>query len=171
MPPKKELVLKLTSFRYRAKDVSEEQFHEYTSKDHGPKAARIQQRHGALRVEQYHTPSAIRDLVKDKMPWINRPGWSVDDHDVQISYWVRTLEQAHAILMDPEFQALVQEASGYQDDDRATFAAGWVEVYVEDGKLVNMDEQGNTVYQESFAAKCTLGSDSKRTEMPEGQNI
>lgn len=52
MAPKKELVLKLSSMRYKKTGVSEERFHEYTSKLHGPQAAVIQARHGALKVAQ-----------------------------------------------------------------------------------------------------------------------
>jgi hypothetical protein len=52
MAPQKEVVLKLTSMRYKKEGVSEEQFHEHASKFHGPRAALVQARHGAVRVAQ-----------------------------------------------------------------------------------------------------------------------
>jgi hypothetical protein len=52
MAPKKEVVLKLTSFRYKKEGMSEKDFHDYASKDHAPKAAIVQARHGALKVAQ-----------------------------------------------------------------------------------------------------------------------
>jgi hypothetical protein len=52
MAPKKEVVLKLASMRYKKAGISDEEFHEHASKYHGPKAAAIQARHGALKVSQ-----------------------------------------------------------------------------------------------------------------------
>lgn len=52
MARKKETVLKLTSFRYKKEGISEKDFHDYASKNHAPKAAIVQARHGALRVAQ-----------------------------------------------------------------------------------------------------------------------
>jgi hypothetical protein len=52
MAPKKEVVLKLTSFRYKRPEISEKEFHDYASKDHARKAAIVQARHGALKVAQ-----------------------------------------------------------------------------------------------------------------------
>ncbi|PSN67736.1 hypothetical protein BS50DRAFT_675780 [Corynespora cassiicola Philippines] len=145
MAPQKELVLKLTSMRYLKEGVSEEQFHEHASKFHAPKAAEIQTRHGALRVAQYHTPSACRDMFKNKIPWAVRPGWLVDDHDVQISVWIRTADDMMAIVTDPDFQSLIAGDDDIVASDRATVVAGWEEVYVEDGKIVNV-EDGKSVY-------------------------
>lgn len=55
MAPKKETVLKLTSFRYKKEGISDEEFHQYASVHHAPKAAIVQARHGALKVAQVST--------------------------------------------------------------------------------------------------------------------
>lgn len=52
MAPQKQMVLKLTSFRYKKEGISEKEFHEYASKSHAPKAAIVQARHGAIKVCQ-----------------------------------------------------------------------------------------------------------------------
>jgi hypothetical protein len=52
MAPTRETVLKLTSFRYKKEGITEQEFHDYASKDHAPKAAVVQARHGALKVAQ-----------------------------------------------------------------------------------------------------------------------
>lgn len=52
MAPEKQMVLKLTSFRYKKEGISEKEFHEYASKSHAPKAAIVQARHGAIKVCQ-----------------------------------------------------------------------------------------------------------------------
>ena len=46
-------------------------------------------------------------MIAEKMPGLIRPGWKLDDHDCQISVYVRTTEQLMAIILDPDFQALV----------------------------------------------------------------
>ena len=55
MAPKKETVLKLTAMRYKVATCSEEKFSDYATHDHAPKAAVVQQRHGALRIAQVPT--------------------------------------------------------------------------------------------------------------------
>ncbi|KAF2824080.1 hypothetical protein CC86DRAFT_355534 [Ophiobolus disseminans] len=140
MPPKKEVVLRLSSQRYLKTGISEADFHEYGSKVHAPRAAEIQASHGALRVSQVYTPSICRDLFRDKIPWAVRPGWNIDDHDMAINIWVRTTDQMLAIVMDPDFQALVAGDNEYIDSERGTISAGW-----EDGKVVNV-EDGNSLY-------------------------
>jgi hypothetical protein len=72
MAPQKEVVLKLTSMRYKKEGVSEEEFHEHGSKIHGPKAAIVQARHGAVRVAQVSLPS-FQELVKVDQNSIIRP--------------------------------------------------------------------------------------------------
>ncbi|KAF4629176.1 hypothetical protein G7Y89_g8973 [Cudoniella acicularis] len=52
MAPVRETVLKLTSMRYKNDKVTEKEFHDYGTKEHAPKAAIIQARHGALKVAQ-----------------------------------------------------------------------------------------------------------------------
>ncbi|KAF2248962.1 hypothetical protein BU26DRAFT_540414 [Trematosphaeria pertusa] len=144
MAPQKEVVLKLSSMRYLKPGVSEEEFHEYASKHHAPKAALIQARHGALNVTQYHTPTACRQLLQEKLPWAVRPGWKIDDHDITISVWVRSTDDMLKIVMDPDFQALVAEDEMTTDGSKGTISAGWEEMYVEDGKIVNVEEGKST---------------------------
>ncbi|KAF2106509.1 hypothetical protein BDV96DRAFT_607380 [Lophiotrema nucula] len=137
MPPQKETVIKLTSARYKKPGVSEQAFHDYGTRVQAPKAAIIQARHGALKVSQYHTPTSFQHLFRTQLPWAVRgPGWSIDDHDIFISVYVRKVDDLVKIVMDPEFQALVAGEDDIVDGMRGTVSAGWEEVYVEDGKIV-----------------------------------
>ena len=52
MAPTRETVLKLTSFRYKKEGITEQEFHDFLTKYHAPKAAVVQARHGALKVAQ-----------------------------------------------------------------------------------------------------------------------
>ncbi|GKZ24595.1 hypothetical protein AbraIFM66951_011999 [Aspergillus brasiliensis] len=164
MAPQKQMVLKLTSFRYKKEGISEKDFHEYASKSHAPKAAIVQARHGALKVCQYHTPSASKKLITEKIPWAVRPGWEIEDHDIMVSVYVPNAETAQAIVMDPDFQSLVAGEDEICDQTRAKLTAGWEEVFVEDGKVVDEDYG-------SFEELIALGQDSKPTSAPEGIRI
>lgn len=67
-----------------------------------------------------------------------------------------------AIVMDPDFQALVAADDEVTDSERATVVAGWEEVYIEDGKIVNV-ENGESLYP-PFGECIKVGDASKRTE-------
>ncbi|GJP96131.1 hypothetical protein AnigIFM63604_005791 [Aspergillus niger] len=164
MAPQKQMVLKLTSFRYKKEGISEKEFHEYASKSHAPKAAIVQARHGAIKVCQYHTPSASKRLITEKIPWAVRPGWEIEDHDIMVSVYVPNAETAQAIVTDPDFQSLVAGEDEICDQTRAKLTAGWEEVFVEDGKVVGEDYG-------SFEELTSLGHDSKTTSAPEGIRI
>ncbi|KAE8325671.1 hypothetical protein BDV39DRAFT_206794 [Aspergillus sergii] len=110
MAPQKQLVLRLTSFRYKKEGIPEKDFHEYGTREHAPKAARIQQRHGAIKVTQ-----AVR------------PNWSIDDYDVSISVYVRSPETLQVIVTDPEFQSLIAGQDDILDQTRTHVTAGWEE--------------------------------------------
>ena len=84
------------------------------------------------------------------MPAAIRPGWNVDDHDIVISFYVRSLEDFFKIVTDPEFQELYGQESEVVAQDRGTMTVGWEEVYVEDGKMVNLEggKSGNLSVKE-----------------------
>ena len=52
---------------------------------------------------------------------------------------MRTLEDFFKIVTDPEFRELYGQESEVVAQDRGTMTVGWEEVYVEDGKMVNLD--------------------------------
>jgi hypothetical protein len=183
MAPQKEVVLKLSSFRYRKEGVSEKEFHDYATKEHSPKAAVIQARHGALKVTQvqwfqipgsicliradclvgwqYHTPTTTKQLITSKIPWALRPGWEIDEHDIEASIWVRNTETLHAIIADPDFQKLAAGDDEICDSTRGKITAGWEEVFVEDGKIVDADYG-------TYEERSSVGLGSKETEAPAG---
>jgi hypothetical protein len=177
MPAELTKVLKLTSLRYKKENYTEKEFHDFGT-DHGLKAAKIQQRHGALRVAQvgffnsnyfriilifsdwqYHTPSVTKKLLTDNIPFALRPGWAVDDHDIMISVWVRTTEQMAAIFMDPDFQTLVMGDTP-ESQEKAHITAGWEEVFLDDGKIVDVPFPP---YEERSA----VGAGSKKVSIEE----
>lgn len=60
--------------------------------------------------------------------------------------------------MDPDFQAIVSTEVNVIDNSRGSLRIGWEEVYIEDGKIVEVtDGYGD------FAEKSQLGSSSNPT--------
>lgn len=47
---------------------------------------------------------------------------------------------------DADFQALQAEEGPFISSEGAEISIGWVETYVSDGKVVNLDEAGNPTY-------------------------
>jgi hypothetical protein len=76
--------------------------------------------------------------------------WNLDTHDVTVEFYCRDLAQVLKVIADPDFQALRADEEPWIDDHKRRGGAGasvaWVEVYVEDGKVVNIDEDGKPEY-------------------------
>lgn len=73
-------------------------------------------------------------------------------------------ETLQAIVTDPEFQSLVAGEDHILDQERATVTAGWEEVFVDEGKIVDID-------RESWEAFTAMGQGSKKTDAPEDVRI
>lgn len=93
------------------------------------------------------------------MAWAVQPGWEIDDHDLEVSVWVRDVETMAKIVTDPDFQALTTMETHIIDVLRGTLRAGWEEVYVEDGKIVEVPVGGYGEYEE----KIRLATEAKGT--------
>jgi hypothetical protein len=106
----------------------------------------------------------MRDIIEEKLPWAVRPGWKIDDHDAVIQVYIKTPEQMMAIVSDPDFQSLIAGDDDFVDASKASVTAGWEEVYVEDGKIVNAEE-GKSVYP-SFAECMKLKEAGHATSIP-----
>lgn len=75
--------------------------------------------------------------------------YNVNDHDLEIEYYFKDVASLLALSADEGFKALHVECVPYVDINRAKVTLSWIEVYLEDGKLVNIDSQGRSV-QPSF---------------------
>lgn len=65
-----------------------------------------------------------------------------------------------AVSSDEDFKALHIEAAPYVRLDETTVALSWVEVYLEDGKLVNIGADGQSL-QPSFAEQSNVQVSNK----------
>lgn len=74
--------------------------------------------------------------------------WVVDDHDVLVEFYVRDLEAMEGVINDPDFQKLQAEEAPWIDAERNPIGAsfGWVEVYLDQGKVVNVTKDQKPSY-------------------------
>lgn len=63
-----------------------------------------------------------------------------------MEFYLRSLSQLTAVLEDPEFKAL-QEAEGpFVSGENIVATLGWVEAYVQDGRVVHVGADGKPTY-------------------------
>lgn len=74
--------------------------------------------------------------------------WTVDSHDVVVEFYVRDLAVVEDIINDPDFQKLQSAETPWIDAERVPIGAslGWVEVYLEQGKVVHVTEDEKPAY-------------------------
>lgn len=87
--------------------------------------------------------------------------YPVTENDLLIEYYFKDLGGLLAISADEDFRLLHVEAEPYVRTELSQVTLTWIEVYLEDGKLVNIDSEGNST-QPSFAEL----SDIKVSEKP-----
>jgi len=71
-------------------------------------------------------------------------GWIVDDHDMTVEFYFSSFEEMNKVTNDPEFQKLQQEEEPYVNRTNTVVSLGWVENYVQDGKVVNVRDGKST---------------------------
>lgn len=75
--------------------------------------------------------------------------YKINDYDPQIEYYFKDVSSLIAISGDEGFKVLHVECEPYVDLATTTVTLSWVEVYLENGKLVNIDSEGKSL-QPSF---------------------
>jgi hypothetical protein len=65
---------------------------------------------------------------------------------VTVEFYLHSLDELTAVLADPEFKALQQEEEPYVSGENIVATLGWVETYVQDGRVVNLDPDGVPTY-------------------------
>jgi len=76
----------------------------------------------------------------------NNRGWVIDDHDLTVEFYFRSLADLGKLSADPEWQALQAEEEPYIDRRNTVVSLGWVEKYVGDGRVMNFGEDGKSAY-------------------------
>ncbi|KAI0164280.1 hypothetical protein GGR52DRAFT_113015 [Hypoxylon sp. FL1284] len=141
---KAERVLRLSGSYYRKEGISEKDFHDFISYRHGVECAKIHARYDILKYQMAFNSSATQALTKSmKLPY------KVSDRDFEIEYYFKDVAALLAVSADEDFKTLHVEAEPYVDLATTVVTLTWVEVYLEDGKIVNIDSEGRSL-QPSF---------------------
>ncbi|KAL9621008.1 MAG: hypothetical protein Q9160_004526 [Pyrenula sp. 1 TL-2023] len=131
-------VLRLTGSYYRNASVSEEDFHDFMSHRHGVECAKVHAKYGILKYQMAFNTKSTRALAASmQLPY------PIDEHDLMIEFYFRNVDSLLAISADEDFKNLHTECEPYLQQDRTTVTTTWIEVYLENGMLVNIDESSS----------------------------
>lgn len=70
----------------------------------------------------------MRDALHTKM---GRPKWTVPDHDIIMSYWIRSMDDMTALTTDPDWIELEKEATSLADMTVGQFVIGHEIVHID----------------------------------------
>jgi hypothetical protein len=104
---------------------------------------------------QYHSPSAFREVIQS-MNNQNNHGWIIENHDFAAEFYFRTFDELTKVALDLELQAMRQEEQGWVSKHHIVTSLGWVEAFVRDGQVVNI-EGGKSVFPD-FATMTDLST-------------
>lgn len=77
--------------------------------------------------------------------------WEIQRHDLTVELYVRDLGTLRSIASDPEFATFHHLEEPYLSRNHVVVGLGWVEAYIEDGKVVNVLDDGTPVYSPIYA--------------------
>ncbi|KAK8039456.1 hypothetical protein PG993_007867 [Apiospora rasikravindrae] len=127
------------------------QFHDYLSHRHGVECAKIHEKYGILKYQMAFNTTSTRTLAESmKLPY------PVSSHDMEIEYYFRDVAALLAVSADADFKRLHVECEPYVDLAATSVTLTWIEVYLEDGRLVNVDKEGKSA-QPSFQELADIG--------------
>ncbi|KAL7942780.1 EthD domain-containing protein [Trichoderma barbatum] len=90
-------------FIRRRPDLTEEQFYDYWRNVHGPKIAPWAKKHGIIGYTQFHTPSALRQPLKEMpMPL------AIMDFDGAVIWEITSLEHFLSAYEDPYYVNVIE---------------------------------------------------------------
>lgn len=94
---------------------------------------------------QYFAPKSFRDFTSELNSMRGNP-WQVRDFDAQVEFLFRDMETFYKGAADADFQALQAEEGPFISAKGAEISIGWIETYVSNGRVVNLDEAGKPVF-------------------------
>ncbi|KAI1211592.1 uncharacterized protein F4807DRAFT_418381 [Annulohypoxylon truncatum] len=115
------------------------------AREYHAKVASIHARNGIEAYQQVFTPPPYRAAL-DEMNRARNRGWVVDDHDLTAEFYFRNFAELEKVRADPDFQALQAAEGPYVNLVHTVVSLGWVEKYVDAGKVVNIGEDGKSMY-------------------------
>lgn len=145
----KERLLRLSLAHYRKDSCSERDCHFFGTALHAKQAATLHAKHGTVLYNQFYSTDATRGAL-ERFKRALGADWTLDQHDLTVELYVRDLATLRAIAADPEFASFGAVEEPYLSRRHVVASLAWVEVYVQDGKVVNVAKDGTPAYQPAF---------------------
>ncbi|KAJ9499903.1 hypothetical protein H2202_004893 [Exophiala xenobiotica] len=124
----KQRLVRFTILVKRNPALTEEEFHSYWTTKHVP---------------QYHTPSSVRDQAKS-IPGIAQA--TIAEWDGFVELLMPNMSCFDEAQKDPYYSEVVfPDELKFADPANSQIIIGWEEVYVQDGKIVDLQPGGNVV--------------------------
>ncbi|KAM6484625.1 EthD domain-containing protein [Trichoderma sp. SZMC 28011] len=139
----KQRLLRLTLMQYKNPKITDEEFQKHWSEHHAPIASAWLARNGIVGYTQYHTPPETRNLATALAETV---GATVAPFDGYVEFFVNNPEDLWKATSDPEYPVKMHPDEQYMfDSSKMQVTIGWVEVYIQDGKVVNIVD-GKSAY-------------------------
>ncbi|KAK5637546.1 hypothetical protein RRF57_013261 [Xylaria bambusicola] len=156
---KLERVLRMSGVYHRKKGVSEEEFHRF-SRYHAVVCAKIHEKHGLLKYQIVRDVflsclcSFFSPMMRTGQQLFQCPSfrsehmtpYEVNTHDLEIEYYFKDVATLLAISNDEEFKRLHGESEPSVDHDTAKVTITWIDIYVENEKMVKINLEGESLY-------------------------
>ncbi|KAI4859940.1 hypothetical protein F4820DRAFT_462088 [Hypoxylon rubiginosum] len=145
----KERLMRLSLAHYRKDGCSEGDCHFFGTVSHAKQAATLHASHGVVFYHQVYSTTNTRSAL-DAFKRELSANWEIDDHNLTVELYIRDLETLRAIASDPVFATFSNLEEPYLSRRHVVASLAWVEVYIEEGKVVGLAQDGTPTYKPSF---------------------
>ncbi|EXJ92913.1 hypothetical protein A1O3_01469 [Capronia epimyces CBS 606.96] len=154
----KQRLVRLSFYVQRKKNLSEEEYERHLSSHHAELCAEHLAKHGILRYTQFHTPASFQAVGESGFPGLKK--MKRLPFDSSGDFLMADFASFVKFQEDPYYLSHVfPDEAGLFEWDTACYAVGWEEVYIQDGKVVNLPYQDPT-YQGPTQATGTSSTPS-----------
>ncbi|KAH9908269.1 hypothetical protein F4778DRAFT_716734 [Xylariomycetidae sp. FL2044] len=130
-------LLKIEAYHYKLQEKSDEDFQKFVQDVLTPKWVTLVKKHQVVKYTSTITPSAFSEKFRPHLEK-TRPGWTMNEANLTLTYYVRDFEQMLKLTADPEYQSRGRDVEkGWIDSSKGHIKVGWETTYVEEGEVVN----------------------------------
>ncbi|KAH8811069.1 EthD domain-containing protein [Xylogone sp. PMI_703] len=138
----KQKLLRLSILQRKSSKLTDAEFHKHWTEHHAPIASSWLARNGIVGYTQYHTPPEIKQLAAGIADYA---GAKLAEFDAHVEFMVHSVDDLLNALQDPEYPLKMQPDEGYMfERGSMVITLGYVETYVQDGKVVNIVDGKST---------------------------
>ncbi|PVH85752.1 hypothetical protein DL98DRAFT_583344 [Cadophora sp. DSE1049] len=122
--------------------MTEDEFHAHWTRKHATLASAWLQRNGIIG----YTQAITSETLSISTPSSQTLSSTIPQNQHTTMGMLRSVEDLKKAVEDPEYPEKVwPDEQRFMDQSNSVVTVGWEEVYVKDGKIVNIDEEGNSV--------------------------